>query len=102
MGAMENALLTVASLTAIIALGFVVARTMELPRGFTDTLSKIVFRITLPCAIFHAFASNGFDASLLLLALVGLGCTFIPWLIGTLLTAREDRDHRILMMMGGK
>ena len=99
MGAMENALLTVASLTAIIALGFVVARTMELPRGFTDTLSKIVFRITLPCAIFHAFASNGFDASLLLLALVGLGCTFIPWLIGTLLTAREDRDHRILMMM---
>ena len=99
MGAMENALLTVASLTAIIALGFVVARTMELPRGFTDTLSKIVFRITLPCAIFHAFASNGFDASLLLLALVGLGCTFIPWLIGTLLTAREDRDHRIMMMM---
>lgn len=99
MGAMENALLTVSSFTAIIALGFIVARTMKLPEGFTDALSKIVFRITLPCAIFHAFASNSFDASLLLLAAVGLGCTFIPWLIGTLLTAREDRDHRVLMMM---
>lgn len=96
---MENALITVTSFSAIIALGFIVARTMKLPEGFTDALSKIVFRFTLPCAIFHAFASNAFDASLLVLALVGLACTFIPWLIGTLITCKEDRDHRILMMM---
>lgn len=96
---MENAFLTVASFSSIIVLGFIVARTMKLPAGFTDTLSKIVFRFTLPCAIFHTFASTAFDASLLALALLGLACTFGPWLIGTLITRKEDRDHRILMMM---
>ncbi len=96
---MENALLTVASFCAIIALGFVVARTMKLPAGFTDTLSKIVFRFTLPAAIFHTFATSAFDASYLALAAVGLACAFGPWLIGTLVTWHEDRNHRVLMMM---
>ena len=96
---MENALLTVASFCSIIALGFVVARTMKLPEGFTDTLSKIVFRFTLPAAIFHTFATSAFDASYLVLALVGLACTFFPWLIGSLVTWRESHDRRVLMMM---
>ena len=96
---MESALLTEASFTAIILLGFIVARTMKLPKGFADAISRIVFTFTLPCAIFHAFVTSNFDASLLMLTFIGVVCTFVPWLIGTVLTWKEDRDHRVLMMM---
>ena len=97
--AMENALLTIASLTAIIVLGAIVARVVTLPTGFADTLSKLVFNITVPCAIFHAFALAEFDLSLLFLAVIGLVCAFVPWLIGVIITRREDYDHRVFMMM---
>ena len=95
---MENALLTVASLTAIIVLGFVMQRVFTLPQGFTDIISKIVFNITVPCAIFYAFAQSEFDSSLLLLVLVGFICCFIPWFVATLLSWREEYERRVLLM----
>lgn len=96
---MDTSLLKIVSFTAIILFGFAMARSGRLPKGFVDALSKIVFTVTLPCAILHAFGSAEFDPSLLLLTAVGVGCTVVPWLIGVLITWREDHEHRVLMMM---
>lgn len=96
---MDGSLIKILAFTAIIALGFCMARSGRLPDGFVDALSKLVFTVTLPCAILHAFGMADFDASLLLLAAVGVCCTMGPWLIGVLITWREDREHRVLMMM---
>ena len=95
---MENALLTVASLTAIIILGVIMPRVIEVPQSFIDILSKIVFNITVPCAIFYAFVTSEFNPSLILLVAVGFICTFIPWFAAMLITWREDNDRRVFMM----
>lgn len=96
---MADALLTVTSLVLVIVLGFVIAHIIKVPRGFTDMLSKIVFNITIPCAIFHAFALAQFDLWLLILAGLGLATTFIPWLIGTVIVRNEEYTRRVFMMM---
>lgn len=96
---MADALLTVTSLVLVIVLGFVIAHIIKVPRGFTDMLSKIVFNITTPCAIFHAFALAQFDLWLLILAGLGLATTFIPWLIGTVIVRNEEYTRRVFMMM---
>ena len=95
---MENALLTVVSLSAIIVLGFVMARMFTLPTGFTDIISKIVFNITVPCAIFYAFAQAEFDPSLLMLVPLGFVCCFIPWFVATIVSWREEYERRVLLM----
>lgn len=95
---MEYALLTVASLVAIILLGVILPRVIEVPQTFIDILSKIVFNITVPSAIFYAFVTSEFDPSLILLVAVGFACTFIPWFVAMTLTFREDRDRRVFMM----
>lgn len=95
---MENALLTVASLTAIIILGVIMPRVIEVPQAFIDILSKIVFNITVPCAIFYAFVTSEFNPSLILLVAVGFICTFIPWFAAMLITWRENNDRRVFMM----
>ena len=95
---MEYALLTVASLTAIIMMGVILPRIVEIPHSFIDIISKIVFNVTVPCAIFYAFVTSEFDASFLILVGVGFVCTFIPWFVALLLTWREDRDHKVFMM----
>ena len=96
---MADALLTATSLVLVIVLGFVIAHIIKVPRGFTDMLSKIVFNITIPCAIFHAFALAQFDLWLLILAGLGLATTFIPWLIGTVIVRNEEYTRRVFMMM---
>lgn len=96
---MADALLTVTSLVLVIVLGFVIAHIIKVPRGFTDMLSKIVFNITIPCAIFHAFALAQFDLWLLILAGLGLATTFIPWLIGTVIVRNEEYTRRVFIMM---
>ncbi len=96
---MADALLTVTSLVLVIVLGFVIAHIIKVPRGFTDMLSKIVFNITIPCAIFHAFALAQFDLWLLILAGLGLATTFISWLIGTVIVRNEEYTRRVFMMM---
>lgn len=96
---MADALLTVTSLVLVIVLGFVIAHIIKVPRGFTDMLSKIVFNITTPCAIFHAFALAQFDLWLLILVGLGLATTFIPWLIGTVIVRNEEYTRRVFMMM---
>lgn len=95
---MENALITVASLTTIIILGVVMPRIIKIPHVFIDILSKIVFNITVPCAIFYAFVTSEFNPSLIMLVGVGFLCCFIPWFVAMLITWREDRDHKVFMM----
>lgn len=95
---MENALLTVASLTTIIILGVVMPRVISVPHVFVDVLSKIVFNITVPCAIFYAFVTSEFNPSLILIVAVGFVCCFIPWFVAMLITWREDRDSKVFMM----
>lgn len=95
---MESALITVASLTVIVVMGVVMNRVMDIPASFTDILSKIVFNVTVPCAILYAFAQNEFDPAQLIIVLVGFVCCFIPWFVAMVMTWREDHDHRVFMM----
>ena len=73
-------------------------RIIKIPHVFIDILSKIVFNITVPCAIFYAFVTSEFNPSLIMLVGVGFLCCFIPWFVAMLITWREDRDHKVFMM----
>lgn len=100
---MDSIAITIASFIGIIMLGVAAGRRGLVGSGGSELISRIVFNITLPAAIIHAFGSVAFDPSHLLLVPVGIACTFGPFLIGVLATRNTDvHDRRLyLLNIGG-
>ncbi|MBE6469914.1 MAG: hypothetical protein E7001_08240 [Coriobacteriaceae bacterium] len=100
---MDSIAITIASFIGIIALGVFAGRRGMVGAGDSELISRIVFNITLPAAIVHAFGSVDFDPRHLLLIPVGVACTFGPFLLGVIATRRtEIQDRRLyLLNIGG-
>lgn len=97
---MGSALLSVLSFITIIVLGIAASRTGLLGQGADQLISNLVFKLTLPATIIHAFGSTEFQFSLLLLVLVGFLCSAIPYLVTFLITMRTDPRDRVLYLFG--
>ena len=78
---MAQVLCKVFSFVLVILLGVVTARSGKLGKGADRLISKIVFNLTLPCAIIRAFESYDFNVSLLGLVGLGFAATVIPYFL---------------------
>lgn len=87
----------------IILLGYILKRIGFFKEEDFPLLSKIVIRITLPCAIITSFAGKEIDPSMLTIALLGFGGGVVYILMGFLTNLRNSKEQRafeILNMPG--
>ena len=89
---MQEILMKAACYIAIIILGYVLRR-----RGFFGpeafgVLSKVVIKITLPCAIISSNAGKSIDSSLLTIVLLSFGAGIVYMLLGSLIYKKKGRD----------
>lgn len=89
---MQDILIKAASYIAIIVLGYVLRR-----RGFFGpeafgVLSKIVIKITLPCAIISSNAGKAIDSSLLTIIGLSFGAGVLYMILGSLIYKKKGRD----------
>ena len=91
---MQEILIKAGCYIAVIVLGYVLRQ-----RGFFGpetfgVLSKIVIKITLPCALIASSAGKPIDASLLTISALGLGGGIVYMIAGWLLTRKKGREER--------
>ena len=96
---MYDILMKAMSYVAIIVLGYVLRR-----RGFFGPeafgiLSKIVIRITLPCALISSAAGKPIDLSYLTICLLGLGFGLTYMALGWLLNFRRGKGPAAFAML---
>lgn len=60
---------------------------------------KIIMNLTLPAAVITAFSSFGGRFSLLLLSVVGLAVTIIPYFATYILTKKKQKEERVYYMI---
>ncbi len=89
---MQEILIKAGCYIAFIVLGYILRR-----RGFFGpeafgVLSKIVLKITLPCAIISSTAGKGIDISLLAIVLLGFGGGVLYMLLGYISHRSRGRD----------
>ncbi len=87
------------SFILIIVMGYVLKR-----KGFFKPedfylISKIVIRITLPCAIISNFSNFTMEKSLLLLFFLGIGCNLIMVGIGYLMNLKKGGEQQAFDMI---
>lgn len=95
---MEVVFIKVGAFVSIIVAGYIAGRTGKLGRGTGNVLSKIVFNLTLPCAVIHAFGAAEFTPDLLWLILVSLVFNFVAYFAMLALTPRSERANRVFYL----
>ena len=96
---MQEILTKAACYITIIVLGYVLRR-----RGFFGpeafgVLSKIVLKITLPCAIIASSAGKAIDLSMLTITLLGLGGGVLYMLLGALTHRKRGKDEQAFAIL---
>lgn len=91
---MQEILVKAACYISIIVLGYVLRK-----RGFFGpetfgVLSKIVMKITLPCAIIASSAGKGIDLSMLAITLLGLGGGVLYMILGSVTHKHRGKDEQ--------
>lgn len=96
---MADLLVRAASLIAIIALGLVARRLGWVRESDFGTLSTIVLRITLPCALITSFNSFEVGPERLVIVAAGFVAMAIPQFIAFALEARRGRRGQALAVL---
>lgn len=96
---MQEILIKAACYIGIIVLGYVLRR-----RGFFGpeafgVLSKIVIKITLPCAIIASSAGKGIDISMLTIVLLGFGGGVLYMVFAGLLHRKRGRNEQAFAIL---
>lgn len=91
---MEDILIKAASYIAIILLGYILRRTGFFGPEAFGVLSKIVIKITLPCAIISGNAGKPIDISLLSIMLLSFGAGLIYMALGALIYRKKGREQQ--------
>ena len=89
---MEEILMKAACYVAIIVLGFVLRKTGFFGPEAFGVLSKIVIKITLPCAIISGNAGRAIDKSLLTIILLSFGAGVLYMILGSLIYKKKGKD----------
>lgn len=78
----------------IIAMGYILKRKSFFELKDFYILSRIVVKITLPCAIISNFSNITIDLSLLVLCVVGFVCNVVYVALGYLLNRKGSREEK--------
>lgn len=92
-----------AAFVSIIVMGYLLKRAGFFHAEDFHLLSKIMVRITLPCAIVYNFSSLTIDNSLLVMCLIGIGCNLLLVGIGFFVNLRNsgaDKGFDMLNVSG--
>ncbi len=92
---MLDVIVKVSSFVLIILVGIAAARSGKFGQGADRLISKIVFNLTLPCAIVRAFQSAELEPALLGLIVVGFLANVIPFFASLLIYRRRPLEERI-------
>lgn len=93
---MLDVLAKVASFVVIILIGTAAGHSGKFGEGADRLISKIVFNLTLPCAIIRAFEASELDRSLLCLIALGFIANAVPFFLSLFVYAGKPKDERIL------
>lgn len=93
---MLDVLAKVASFVVIILIGVAAGHSGKFGEGADRLISKIVFNLTLPCAIIRAFEASELDRSLLPLIALGFISSALPFFLSLAVYAKKPREERIL------
>ena len=96
---MEDILIKAFCYIGIIVLGYVLRRTGFFGPEAFGVLSKIVIRITLPCAIIASSAGKPIDLSMLSIVLLGFGGGVLYMIAGALLNLRRSKEDRAFAIL---
>ena len=96
---MQDILVKAACYISIIILGYVLRR-----RGFFGpetfgVLSKVVMKITLPCAIIASSAGKGIDVSMLAITLLGFGGGVVYMLLAALVHKNKGKEEQAFAIL---
>ena len=97
---MQAALLSVFSFVVIILLGIAAARFGVIGKDADRLISTIVFKLTLPATIIHAFGSTEVHPAMLGIVLIGFLCAALPYLAALLITRGMPAEDRPLFLFG--
>lgn len=96
---MQDILIKAACYVAIIILGYTLRRTGFFGPEAFGVLSKIVIRITLPCAIIASSAGNAIDLSMLVIVGLGFGAGVLYMVLGSLLHRKQGKDRQAFAIL---
>ena len=96
---MLDILMRAGSFIAIIVMGYLLKRIGFFKQEDFTVLSKIVIKITLPCAIITSFAGKTIDPALLSLTFIAIGCGITYIVIGYLINRNHSREQRSFEML---
>ncbi|MDY2777264.1 MAG: AEC family transporter [Collinsella sp.] len=96
---MNLVLIRVSSFIAIIVVGIIAGRSGKLGKKTGESISKIVFNITLPAAIIHAFGAADFAPWMLALVPLGITCALGPYLLTFAATKNLNHNDRVLYLL---
>lgn len=91
---MQDILIKAACYIGIIVLGYVLRRTGFFGPEAFGVLSKVVMKITLPCAIIASSAGKGIDISMLTIVLLGFGGGVLYMLLAALVHSGKGREEK--------
>lgn len=83
----------------IILLGYILKRINIISEQDGESLSRIIFNITLPCLIIATFSSIRIEPSLLLLIIIGIAYGLFITALGLYGFRKEDRNKRGMLSM---
>lgn len=86
----------VASFVVIILIGVAAGHSGKFGEGADRLISKIVFNLTLPCAIIRAFEASELDRSLLPLIALGFVANALPFFLSLAAYANKPQEERVL------
>lgn len=96
---MQDILIKAGCYIAIILLGYVLRRVGFFGEDAFPVLSKIVMKITLPCAIIASSAGKGIDMSMLAIVLLGLGGGVAYMVIAAALHAKKGKEEQAFAIL---
>jgi len=96
---MLDILIRAGSFIAIIVMGYLLKKIGFFKQEDFTVLSKIVIRITLPCAIVTSFAGKTIDPALLSLTFIAIGCGLTYIVVAFLVNRNHSREQRAFEML---
>ncbi len=93
---MLDVILKVSSFVITILIGVAAGHSGKFGDGADRLISKIVFNLTLPCAIIRAFEGSELDRSLLGLIVVGFLANAVPFFLSLVIYLNKPREERII------
>ena len=91
---MTDILSRAGAFVAIILLGYLLKRIGLFKEEDFGVLSKLLRKVTFPCAIITTFAGREIDPTMLVLALLAIGCGVIYMLVAAVINLRAPREQR--------